>query len=408
MKNIVVVGGGSSGVLAAIFAKNENNKVTILERNSTLLKKLLMTGNGKCNYYNDDQNISNYHSQNKDILEKIITKNNTEAVINYFNNLGVVPKVKNGYYYPFSNQAVTIKNVLENEINRLGIEVLYNTLVEEIKKENNQFIIKCNSNEISCDSLVLAVGSKAYPKTGSDGCGYKFLRDFKHNIVKPLPALVQLECSFKYANDWAGVRSDVIASVYENGKFIASEEGEIQLTDYGVSGICIFNLSHYVTRGLDLGKNEEIELNFVPFIKEDVSVWLKKHSANLKVNLKNILEGILNYKLVNIILRRANLDGEYLFSDLTDWDINRLANALSKFKLTVTGTKSFDFSQVCNGGVKLDEINPNTFESLKVKGLYITGELLDVNGNCGGYNLTNCFISGMRAGEDICVKSKTN
>ena len=132
MKEIVIIGGGSSGVLAAIFAKNDNNKVTILERNSTLLKKLLMTGNGKCNYYNDDQDIKNYHSQNTDILKQIITKKNTDAVINYFNSLGVVSKVKNGYYYPFSNQAVTIKNVLENEINRLGINVIYNALVEDI------------------------------------------------------------------------------------------------------------------------------------------------------------------------------------------------------------------------------------------------------------------------------------
>lgn len=408
MKEVVIVGGGSSGVLAAIFAKNTNNKVTIIERNSTLLKKLLMTGNGKCNYYNDNQDLSNYHSQNRDVLEKIITDFNTKAVINYFDSLGVVSKVKNGYYYPFSNQAVTIKNVLENEINRLGINVIYNTLVESISKSFDKFILKCSSTEITCDYVVLAVGSKAYPKTGSDGCGYKFLRDFKHTIIKPLPALVQLECSFKYANIWTGVRSDVLVTLYENDRVIASEEGEIQLTDYGVSGICIFNLSHYVTRGLDLGKKEEIFINFVPFIKSSVEEWLKEHSSNLKVNLRNILEGILNYKLVTVILKRANLDGEYYFNDLTDWDIKRLADALSKFKLTVTGTKSFDFSQVCNGGVKLDEINPKTFESLKVDGLYITGELLDINGNCGGYNLTSCFISGMRAGEDISVKSKTN
>ena len=405
MKEIVIIGGGSSGVLAAIFAKNKNNNVTILERNSTLLKKLLMTGNGKCNYFNDDQDLKNYHSQNKDILKKIITKNNTDMVINYFNNLGIVPKVKNGYYYPFSNQATTIKNVLENEINRLGINVIYNALVEDIKKEKDKFIIKYNDKVINCDNVVLAVGSRAYPKTGSDGCGYRFLREFKHNIIKPLPALVQLECSFKYANIWAGVRSDVIVNLFEDDKLIASEEGEIQLTDYGVSGICIFNLSHFVTRGLDLDKKEELQINFVPFIKEDVAEWLKKHCKKLKVNLRNILEGILNYKLVEIILKRANLDGEYYFSDLSEWDIKTLAKTLSKFKLTVTGTKSFDFSQVCNGGVKLDEINPNTFESLKVKGLYITGELLDINGNCGGYNLTNCFISGIRAGEDISVKS---
>ncbi len=408
MRGIVIVGGGSSGVLAAIFAKNKNNNVTILERNGTLLKKLLMTGNGKCNYYNDNQDISNYHSENKEVLEKIITLENTKAVINYFNNLGVVSKVKNGYYYPFSNQAVTIKNVLENEINRLGINVIYNALVENIKKEKDKFIINYNNDSLVCDNLVLAVGSKAYPKTGSDGCGYRFLRDFKHNLIKPLPALVQLECSFKYAKDWAGIRTDVIVSLYEDEKFIEKEEGEIQLTDYGVSGICIFNLSHYVTRGLDLDKKEELEINFVPFIKDEVDIWLKKHCKNLKGNLRSILEGILNYKLVDIILKRSNLDGEYYFNDLSDWDIKTLGDTLTKFKLLVTGTKSFDSSQVCNGGVKLEEINSKTFESLKVKGLYIIGELLDINGNCGGYNLTSCFISGMRAGEDISVKSKTN
>ena len=166
-----------------------------------------------------------------------------------------------------------------------------------------------------------------------------------------------------------------------------------------IIGITPINL--YMTLCLDLDKNERLEINFVPFIKGDVSDWLKKHSVNLKVNLRSILEGILNYKLVNIILRRANLDGEYYFSDLTDWDIKRLGSTLTKFKLPVTGTKSFDFSQVCNGGLKLEEINPKTFESLKVEGLYITGELLDINGNCGGYNLTSCFISGMKSGKDI-------
>ena len=405
MCDIVIIGGGVSGIVSAIKSFNGRNRITILERNDKCLKKLLLTGNGRCNYFNDDTSISNYHSMREDLLDKVINSDNMSRILDFYNELGIIPKIKNGYYYPFSNQATTIKNVLENEINRLGINVIYNALVEDIKKEKDKFIIKYNDKVINCDNVVLAVGSRAYPKTGSDGCGYRFLREFKHNIIKPLPALVQLECSFKYANIWAGVRSDVIVNLFEDDKLIASEEGEIQLTDYGVSGICIFNLSHFVTRGLDLDKKEELQINFVPFIKEDVAEWLKKHCKKLKVNLRNILEGILNYKLVEIILKRANLDGEYYFSDLSEWDIKTLAKTLSKFKLTVTGTKSFDFSQVCNGGVKLDEINPNTFESLKVKGLYITGELLDINGNCGGYNLTNCFISGIRAGEDISVKS---
>lgn len=401
MRNIVIIGGGSSGVIAAIFAKRGNNKVTILERNNSLLKKLLMTGNGKCNYYNDNQDISNYHSENINILSKIITKDNTEKVINYFNNLGVVSKVKNGYYYPYSSQAVTIKNVLENEIKRLGINVIYNALVEDVTKENDKFIIKYNDTFITCDNVVISCGSKAYPKTGSDGMGYGFLKKFNHTIIKPLPALVQLVSDFKYLKDWSGVRSDVIVKLYEDGSFISQEEGEIQLTDYGVSGICIFNLSHFVTRGLDLGKKEEILINFVPFIDGDVKEWLINHSKNLNTNIRGILEGFLNYKLVNVILKSICLDGEKYFNELNDVELDKLVNGLFRFSINIISSKSFDSSQICNGGVKLDEINYETFESLKVKGLYIIGELLDINGNCGGYNLTSCFISGMKSGKDI-------
>ena len=401
MKDVVIIGGGSSGVISAIFAKRKNNNVTILERNNTLLKKLLMTGNGKCNYYNDNQELKNYHSENMDILSKIITSYNTQAVIDYFNNLGVVPKIKNGYYYPYSNQAVTIKNVLENEIKRLGINVIYNCLVEDVTACNDKFIIKCSNNSITCDNVVLACGSKAYPKTGSDGMGYTFLKKFNHTIIKPLPALVQLVSDFKYMDLWAGVRSDVIVSLYEDGKFISQEEGEIQLTDYGVSGICIFNLSHFVTRGLDLGKKEEIEINFVPFVEGNVKEWLINHSKNLNANISGILEGFLNYKLVNVLLKSIGLNGEKNFNNLNEYELDKLIIALSKFRINITSSKSFDSSQICNGGVKLDEINYETFESLKVKGLYIIGELLDINGNCGGYNLTNCFISGMLSGKDI-------
>ena len=401
MRDIVIIGGGSSGVISAIFAKRNNNNVTILERNNTLLKKLIMTGNGKCNYYNDNQELKNYHSENMEILGKIITSYNTQAVIDYFNSLGVVPKIKNGYYYPYSSQAVTIKNVLENEIKRLGINVIYNCLVEDVTTCNGKFIIKCSNNSITCDNVVLACGSKAYPKTGSDGMGYTFLKKFNHTIIKPLPALVQLVSDFKYLKDWSGVRSDVIVRLYENGSFISQEEGEIQLTDYGVSGICIFNLSHFVTRGLDLGKKEEILINFVPFIDGEVKEWLINHSKNLNTNIRGILEGFLNYKLVNVILKSICLDGEKYFNELNDVELDKLVNVLFRFSINITSSKSFDSSQICNGGVKLDEINYETFESLKVKGLYITGELLDINGNCGGYNLTSCFISGMKSGKDI-------
>lgn len=399
--DIVIIGGGVSGVVSAISAKNSNNRVTILERNDCLLKKLLMTGNGRCNYYNEDQNISNYHSEDIDIVSNIITVENCDMVLDFFNKLGIVPKIKNGYYYPYSNQAVSVKNALEEEVKRLGINVIYDALVHKIEKtHNDRFMINYNDSFLCADKVVVSSGSYAYPKTGSDGMGYKFLSDFNHSIVKPVPALVQLKSDFKYMKEWAGVRSDVRVLLFEDNNCISFEEGEIQFTDYGVSGICIMNLSHFVNRGLEEGKKETIKINFIPFTDDSYN-WFINHSSNLECNIRRILDGFLNYKISNIILNACGIDGNLKFKDLNEADIRNIVNCISGLEINITGSKGFDNSQVVNGGVKLTEVNYSTFESLKVNGLYIVGELLDVNGNCGGYNLTNCFISGILAGKSI-------
>ncbi len=406
MTKIVIIGGGASGIVSSIYAKNDNNEVIVLERNSSPLKKLLMTGNGKCNYYNENQSLDNYHSNNMEIVEKIIIQENLDKVEELFNNLGIVPKIKNGYYYPFSNQATTIKNALEKFALKKGVIIKNNILVESIEKDNNKFIVKTNEKEIECDKLVISTGGCAYPKTGSDGMGYDFLKKLNHTIIKPLPALVQLLSDFKYKKEWQGIRTDVELELFEDKNYITKEEGEIQLTDYGISGICTFNLSHYVSRGLDKNKKEEININFVPFIKTLITPWMDNFSKiNKDKNIKELLEGILNYKLVNIILKISNIEENVFYKDLTNEEKLRLCKNLKSMKINITGTKSFDSSQVCNGGVVLTEINEKTFESKIVNNLYIIGELLDINGNCGGYNLTIAWLSGILSGLDIGEKN---
>ena len=398
----IIIGGGASGVVCSLFAKNKNNKVTILERNNTLLKKLLLTGNGRCNYMNEEYSTKNYHSNNIDIVDKIISTSNIDMVKEFFDNLGIIPKIKNGYYYPYSNQAITIKNILEKEVKDKNIEVKYNTLVKSIKKDNNKFIIECDNDNYVCDNLVIATGSFAYPKAGSDGMGYDFLKEFNHTIIKPLPALVQLESNFKYLKEWDGVRCDVRLELFEDDKYLDFEEGEVQLTNYGISGICTFNLSNYITRGLDEGRKEVIKINFVPFIETLITPWMdtysKKHSNK---NISELLEGFLNYKLVNIILKCSNISNNSYYKDLSNDEKLVLCKNLRSLEVEITSTKGFDNSQTCNGGVSLLEINHNTFESNLVSNLYITGELLDINGNCGGYNLTTCWISGILSGKNI-------
>ena len=398
---IIVVGGGCSGVVAAINAKNKDNEVVILERNNTLLKKLLLTGNGRCNYFNEIYSIDNYHSNNMDLVNDFISDKNITMSKEFFDNLGIVPKIKNGYYYPYSNQAVSIKDILANEVNRLGIKVIYDTYVEDIEKED-KFIIKTNNEEYICDKLILSTGSFAYPKTGSDGHGYSILEKLGHTIIKPVPALVQLNANSKYLKDWDGVRSDVYLELFEDGEYLTKEEGEIQFTNYGISGICTFNLSHFISRGLEENKKYVVKINFVPFIKTLISPWLYEYAnKNKEKDIYELLEGFLNKKLIPIILKESNIKSSKKYDELTKEEKVKLINSLRHFKVEITSTKGFDSSQVCNGGVSLDEININTMESKIVKDLYIIGELLDINGNCGGYNLTECWISGILSGKSI-------
>lgn len=403
MCDIVIIGGGVSGIVSAIKSFNGRNRITILERNDKCLKKLLLTGNGRCNYFNDDTSISNYHSMREDLLDKVINSNNMSRVLDFYDELGIIPKIKNGYYYPFSNQASTVRDALMFEVMKLGISIKYNYLVEKIERSNNKFII---NDSIVCDKVIIATGSCSYPKTGSDGMGYDFLRKFGHNIIKPLPALVQLNSDFKYCRELSGIRSDVMLSLYEDDEFISSSVGEVQLTDYGISGICTFNLSHFVTRGLDVGKKEVIKVNFLPFIKDNYMEWFNTYSN--KHNDKNIymlLCNILNYKLVKVILKVCSIDNEIYYNELDYNSRSLLIDNLTNFKFNIVSTKDFNFSQVCNGGVSLDEVNLSTFESLIVDGLYITGEVLDINGNCGGYNLICAVISGILVGDDLSDKS---
>lgn len=406
MKNIIVIGGGASGLITAIYAAKNGNKVTILEKNKTCGKKILITGNGKCNYWNSNQSLTNYHTNNKDILEKILTNKNQQELLSFFDTIGIIPRIKDGYYYPYSNQATSIQTALIKEAELQGVEIITETEVFDIKKEHNSFIISTSNGIYKGNKIVLSTGSKASPKTGSDGLGYKLAISFGHNLIEPLPALVQLKVNTNFLKEWHGIRSDVSVSLLENNRLIDKQIGEIQLTDYGISGICIFCLSGQVSRGLSLNKKEQISINFMhPFNlskKEEFIKWMDERNTLVKNrSISDLLDGLLNYKLINLILKLAKIDRNLRWNKLSLHEKLILGDNLTNFKLDITGTNSFESSQTCTGGIPLTEINPNTMESIKTKGLYLTGELLDVDGNCGGYNLTFAWITGYLAGTNI-------
>lgn len=403
MTKVLVVGGGASGMVAAISASRCGADVTILERNSSCGKKLLVTGNGKCNYYNDDQDIRHYHSSDNNIIGDIINKDNSKLVLDFFDSIGVVPRVKNDYYYPYSNQAVTILNALLEEIRVLGVKIINNVFVTNIIKKNDSFVIETDNEEYYADKVIMSSGSYAFYKNMAIN-SYELVSRLGHSIIKPLPALVQLKVDDKITKSWAGVRVESLVKLYQDSKFVREEYGELLLTNYGISGICAMQLSSDIARGLDNNYKEEVVINFVPSIASDIDSLLKFFDDyNDRVSNRTIiqmLDNILNYKLGNAIINKIKIDGNSSYDDLSYKDKVKLASNIVEFKINIDGTNSFNDAQVCSGGVSIKEIDTKNMESLKVRGLYIVGEMLDVNGDCGGYNLTFAWITGILAGRD--------
>lgn len=396
MRDLCIIGAGASGLTAAITAARRGKKVTIIERNEKCGKKLLLTGNGKCNYFNQDQDLSHYSSNNEELISKIINEKNTNKVLSFFESLGIVPKIKNGYYYPSSESSITIWNALLYEAKKLKVEFITNLKVEEIKKEKH-FIINPNKENIQTKKLIISTGGMSFPKTGSDGIGYKLAEMLNHSIIKPKPSLVQLRGEESYFKKWNGIRTDAVVSLYENGNFVKKEEGILQLTDYGISGIISFNLSRYISRNLD--KNIKVMINFIPWVKTNPHEFIKE-KIKLNLPISDTLERFINYKLVNIIIKKSQIKTNN-FNKLSSKEFSNLIKALTQFELKITSVNSFDKAQTTIGGIPLDEINLEKMESLKTDNLYFTGEIIDIDADCGGYNLTLSWITGIIAGENV-------
>ena len=380
-----IIGGGPAGLMAA---SRINGEVHIFDKNSDVGKKLLLTGNGRCNYWNEDTSIRHFHSNNEELLTSFITNDNLNKVFDYLSNLGIVPLIKNGYYYPYSGKSNSVKSILKQTCNKV---IFHNNIeITDIKYENNKYII----DGIEFDNLVIATGSFAYPKTGSTGDGYTFAKKFGHSINQVNPSLMQLVTNTGLENAWANIRAQVIVS--HNGK---QEEGEIQFTNYGLSGICIFNLSRDIRIGLNKGNKEIVHINFVPWCNNLLD-YLNKHNNKIS-NITEMCDGFIDYQLLNILLKYAKININSTWDSLSNKEQETFIKILTDFEVDIIDTKGFDNSQTCSGGIPLTEINLNTFESLKQSNLYFCGEILDVDGDCGGYNLMLAFLTGYLVGEAI-------
>ena len=396
LSKIVIVGAGASGIISALVL-SKNNDVILLDSNDKCGKKILITGNGKCNYWNNNINIDNYYTNNKDTLSKILTKENINNTYLFLESLGIYPKIKNDMYYPYSLSATSIREIFDKEIKKINFKT--NFKVEKIEKIGNIFKIYSNNEIIYADKVVLATGSKAYPKTGSDGSGYILAKNLGHTINKVYPALVPLISNDPIIKKLENMRCDAYLTLLIDNQKILSEKGELQFTKNGLSGICTFNLSSLVSKTINQNKNVQIEINF--FKQDNLYEWLNTRNQKLKgKTIEEQLESIFNYKLMFALLEKAGIDKDNKWDNLKETEKRYLCETIENFKIEINGTEDFDRSQVCTGGIPIDEINPQTMESNIVSNLYIIGELLDVDGKCGGFNLAFAFITGFLTGDN--------
>ena len=407
MRRTVIIGGGAAGMAAAIASAEEGDQVTILEHTDTLGKKLLSTGNGRCNLTNKRQEPACYHSENPGFPVSALKQFGCRETIRFFGRLGLFFKERDGYIYPRASQASAVREALLSALTDRKVEIRTGCRVKEILKEvpegAERFLVRTEETSVAADALVLACGGMAAPFTGSDGSGYGLAAALGHHLIPPVPALTGLLAAGSPFKKASGVRTDGTITLYleDKGKrkFAASDTGELQLTDYGISGIPAFQVSRYAARALLEGIPVFAELNFLPEYEEKEAENLLLHTLSGDKDCFRILCGLFPEKLSAVLLKKAGIPLHAPSGRLDERRKQRLLELSCRFPLEIAAVNDFAKAQVTAGGVDTREVRAETMESKLVPGLYFAGELLDVDGCCGGYNLQWAWASGFLAGK---------
>ncbi|WP_286906065.1 NAD(P)/FAD-dependent oxidoreductase [Clostridium sp. UBA1652] len=393
--NILVVGGGASGLMSAILLKDFGLDVAIVEGTDRVGKKILTTGNGRCNISNNniDYPFSGYYSDTENFFIEALNKFSVEDTLNFFSFLGLpIVELEKGKLYPQSLQASSVVDIFRLALEDRKIPVYNSCKIKSIHKRK-KFILSTDNadlSEFSCDKLILSCGGKSAEKTGSDGSGYKLAKELGHSIIKPLPAIVQLKLNYPSLKALSGIKFDALASILVDDIVIRSDFGEVLFTDYGISGPPILQLSHIASKSLENDKKVSVVVDLFPNkSKEDIENFIYGHFSMFSHRkVIDSLIGVLNKKLIPIFLKEAKINDLHKpVCDLTWSEKSNIISLMKKWQFSCVGTNGFNNAQVTSGGINTSEVNSSTLESKIIDNLYFTGEILDVHGDCGGFNL---------------------
>lgn len=405
MKDVIIVGGGASGLIAAITAARRGLQVGIIERLNRVGKKILVTGNGRCNMTNTEITAQNYHSYDAVPFEKVLERFGYQETEAFFEELGIMPLIEGKKVYPLSEQATSVLDVLRMEIERLGIEVITDTKIVELKKRKKGWKLFDEAGQaFETKEVIVATGGMTNNSLGCDGLGYELLKRCGHTLKTPYPVLVHLLSNTPYCKMMKGTKIKANVQILVRGQLKREEYGEVLFTEDGLSGPPIFQVSQVASLATLEKKETEVRLDLFPDRNEEalVSLMYERITAHPERSIEQLLIGMLHKRVIMPLLKAAKIESIHRPIEQLEYDeIIRLVNVMKGLRFEIQGTRGYKFAQVTAGGIRTLEINLETMESLKESGLYITGEVMDVVGDCGGYNLQWAWATGFIAGESV-------
>ncbi len=405
MVDVIIIGAGASGLVSAIVSARRGKKVLILEKNNKIGKKLLATGNGKCNITNQRPTLERFHSQNPKFIAQIFEGYTYQTVRQFFKSIGLeLVESKEGKVFPMSLQASSVVNLLKAECEQLLVEIRCDIEVNNLKKSADGYEVIHSKGSEKADALIVATGHLSAPQLGGVDRGITFAKKLGHTVIKSSPTLVQLTSPVNNLTQLAGVKVYSQVSLrLKNGKVIHTQ-GDVLFTSYGISGLAILDISRWVIQEVIHTPIVVLEIDFMPKMSHEQLLSLMKKSL-VKKSKKSIeiwMQGFINKKLILPILKPLKLQHETVGSISSNINhLEEIVKTIKCFKFKIDGSRGYKGAEVATGGVDTKEINPKTMESKKHKGLYFTGEVLDVDGDRGGFNLHFAWVSGIRAGKSV-------